>query len=181
MSCRSSPADSPKLDSCEDWRLREASEQDSEQLYHLFTSSRDDLGPALSGWSESQRDTFLRIQFKAQQDQYRQTHPNLTYKVVARQDEIIGQLISASADREIHILDIALLPRFRNRGIGTRLLRELLGQATRLKKNVNLQVQVNNPAINLYQRLGFFDVGGDAVFRQMTWQPSGDFEASAKN
>lgn len=181
MSGSSSQADSPELDSFEDWRLRAAREQDSEQLYHLFTSSRDDLSTALAGWNESQRDSFLRIQFKAQQDQYRQNHPNLIYEVVVRKDEIMGQLISASADKEIHILDISLFPGFRNRGIGTRLLREMLGQATRQKKNVNLQVQVNNPARHLYQRLGFIDMGGDAVFRHMTWQPSGDFEASPEN
>ena len=144
-------------------------------------SSRDGLGAALSGWSDSQRDAFLQIQFKAQQDQYRLNHPDLNYKVVAREDEVIGQLISASTDEEIHILDISLLPGFRNRGIGTRLLRGLLEEAMRLKKNVNLQVQINNPACHLYQRLGFLDMGGDEVFRQLTWQPSADFEVSSKN
>lgn len=53
-------------------------------------------------------------------------------------------------------LAISLLPAFRNRGIGTRLLRSLLGRmAVAGYARSSLSVDRDNPASRLYGRLGF--------------------------
>jgi ribosomal protein S18 acetylase RimI-like enzyme len=53
-------------------------------------------------------------------------------------------------------LAISLLPDFRNRGIGTRLLRNLLGRlAAAGYTKTSLSVDRDNPATRLYARLGF--------------------------
>jgi ribosomal protein S18 acetylase RimI-like enzyme len=53
-------------------------------------------------------------------------------------------------------LAISLLPAYRNRGIGTRLLRSLLGRmAAAGYAKTSLSVDRDNPASRLYSRLGF--------------------------
>lgn len=51
---------------------------------------------------------------------------------------------------------IALFEEYRNRGIGTRLMEEMINfMETNHFKQVSLSVSKGNPAINLYLRLGF--------------------------
>lgn len=52
-------------------------------------------------------------------------------------------------------LSIAVLPKYRGRGIGTKLLTELFSQVRNQYSAVSLSVSSNNPALRLYRRLGF--------------------------
>lgn len=52
-------------------------------------------------------------------------------------------------------LGIAVLPEFRNCGIGSALLHRLLEMAASVHDAVSLSVSSDNPALRLYERLGF--------------------------
>lgn len=52
-------------------------------------------------------------------------------------------------------LSIAVLPEYRNQGIGTRLILDLLERITDFYPAVSLSVSSDNPALRLYQRLDF--------------------------
>ena len=52
-------------------------------------------------------------------------------------------------------LSIAVLPEYRNQGIGTRLILDLLERITDLYSAISLSVSSDNPALRLYQRLDF--------------------------
>ncbi len=52
-------------------------------------------------------------------------------------------------------MDVALLPEFRGRGVGTRLLLRLFEEADRCRLAVSIHVERMNPALALYRRLGF--------------------------
>ncbi|BAY85924.1 GCN5-related N-acetyltransferase [Calothrix parasitica NIES-267] len=52
-------------------------------------------------------------------------------------------------------LSIAVLPEYRNQGIGTRLILDLLEIITDLYPAISLSVSSENPALRLYQRLDF--------------------------
>lgn len=52
-------------------------------------------------------------------------------------------------------LTIALLPGYRGKGIGTRLLEELVTAAYQRFDAISLSVMLENPVIRLYQRFGF--------------------------
>jgi ribosomal protein S18 acetylase RimI-like enzyme len=52
-------------------------------------------------------------------------------------------------------LSIALLPEYRNRGIGTSLLNRLIHETRSHFKALSLSVSTDNPAVRLYTRLGF--------------------------
>lgn len=62
---------------------------------------------------------------------------------------------------EIHLNNVAILPRFRGRGIGTALLQHVLAEARRLgAKRATLEVRASNEgALRLYERLGFSAAG----------------------
>jgi ribosomal protein S18 acetylase RimI-like enzyme len=55
-------------------------------------------------------------------------------------------------------LSIAVLPSYRGQGIGTRLLSHLCDQAKHSYQAISLSVIATNPAVRLYQRLGFVQV-----------------------
>ncbi|HEX8734204.1 MAG TPA: GNAT family N-acetyltransferase [Pyrinomonadaceae bacterium] len=64
---------------------------------------------------------------------------------------------------EIPELAIAVAPDFRGRGAGTRLLEELIKEARNRKfPALSLSVDRRNPALKLYERLGFTDAGVSA-------------------
>ena len=58
-------------------------------------------------------------------------------------------------------LSIAVLPEYRDRGIGTKLLTKLLAEAKNRYSTVSLSVSADNPASRLYLRLGFEVVNQD--------------------
>jgi len=59
------------------------------------------------------------------------------------------------SEAAIHIINIVLLPEYRNLGIGTSLLKGLIEEAGRAGKPVRIHVEVFNPALRFYERLGF--------------------------
>jgi GNAT superfamily N-acetyltransferase len=66
-------------------------------------------------------------------------------------------------------LSVAVRPEYRGRGIGTELLQRLLQRADHAFQSVSLSVSLQNPAVRLYQRLGFDTVvvdGGSMIMRR---------------
>ena len=68
-------------------------------------------------------------------------------------------------DKMIPELSIAVIPSYRAKGIGSRLLKALYTQLAGKVKQVSLSVNVGNPAYRLYERHGFEVVAtdGDSV------------------
>ena len=72
---------------------------------------------------------------------------------------------------EIRIVDIALLPPWRNRGVGTALLRNILAEGERAELPITIHVECFNPALRLYERLGFRKVEDKGVYYFMEKAP----------
>ena len=134
--------------------LRPAREDDAEFLRAVYGSTREEeLEP--TGWSRAQKDAFIAQQFHAQDVYYKQHYEGATYDVVLVDGEPAGRLYVARWENEIRIMDIALLPAFRGRGIGEGLLRPLLQEGEDAGVPVSIHVEQSNPALSLYRRLGF--------------------------
>ena len=106
-------------------------------------------------WDDAQKEAFLRSQFEAQDAWYRESYAGATFDVIAVDDEPAGRLYLHRGESEIRIVDIALLPEHRGKGIGTALLSDLLSEADAAGKSVTIHVERLNPALRLYERLGF--------------------------
>jgi ribosomal protein S18 acetylase RimI-like enzyme len=82
-----------------------------------------------------------------------------------------GRLYVARWPEEIRIVDIALLPQYRNAGVGTTLLQELQVEAVQAGKPLRIHVEQFNPALGLYRRLGFRVIEDRGVYFLMEWTP----------
>jgi ribosomal protein S18 acetylase RimI-like enzyme len=83
-----------------------------------------------------------------------------------------GRLYVARWPAEIRIMDIALLPEHRGRGIGSALLADLMAEATRASKPLTIHVERFNRAVRLYERLGFVPVADKGVYLLLQWSPT---------
>jgi ribosomal protein S18 acetylase RimI-like enzyme len=156
--------------------LEPALPEDEPFLYRTFAGTRAEE-VALTGWNEEQIEKFLRMQFEAQRQSYLVQTPDAEYSVIYCGNVAVGRLIVERTASEIHIVDIALLPQFRKQGIGSRLMNEILAEATEKKKSVRLFVERFNPVLPWYQRLGFGVVSSGPVYLEMVWRP-GSAESS---
>lgn len=86
-------------------------------------------------------------------------------------DRPIGRLYVDRRADEIRVVDIALLPEHRRQGIGSALLENILAEAAAAHKPVRIHVEKFNPALRLYQRLGFHQVRDTGVYFLMEWLP----------
>lgn len=140
---------------------------DNEFLFTIYANTRADE-MALVDWSETQKESFQRMQFHAQRQQYQFTYPNAINQIIEFNGVPAGRLIVDRSANETLLVDIALLPDFRNLGLGASLLRSLQAEG----KKISLHVIRSNPAVNLYQRLGFIFVGEEAFYSKMEWSPA---------
>ncbi len=152
--------------------LRPVRAEDEPFLFAVYASTREDE-LAQWGWSPAQQEMFLRMQYNAQRQSYAMQYGEFDYSVIICDGQQCGRIMASRSEREILFIDIAVLPPFRNKGIGTSLIKELCAEATRRGVPVRLQVLKSNPrAARLYRRLGFAETGEDDVYIEMKWPPA---------
>ena len=140
---------------------------DLEFLKAVYASTRlEEL--AIIGWDQKLKSAFLEMQFSAQHHFYQQHYQEAEFLIILLDDEPIGRFYIARWPEEIRIVDLAILPEFRNTGHGTKILENLLTEAATVGKPVTLHVERFNPALKLYQRLGFVKTGEEGVYNVMT-------------
>ncbi len=139
-------------------------------LYRVYASTREEE-LALLDWDEAQKTAFLRMQFTAQHRYYQAQFTAAAFLVILRDGEPVGRLYVERREDEIVIIDIALLPEHRRAGLGGTILRDLLAEADRGGKPVRIHVERFNPALRLYERLGFTRVGDTGVYYLMERAP----------
>jgi len=149
--------------------FRDVEEGDRQFLLELYASTRaEEL--ALVDWPQRQKDEFLRMQFEAQYRFYEEHFADARRWIIVANGADIGRLYLDRRPEEIRIIDIALLPAFRNRGIGTALLKDILAEGESSGKPIRIHVEHFNPALKLYQRLGFRRIGDTGVYYLMEWR-----------
>ena len=99
------------------------------------------------------------------------TYPDADNSVILFNETPVGRIMVARNEAAISLVDIALLPKYRNAGIGTGLIKDLLTGAAIVGKPVRLSVFASSAAIRLYERLGFSRVGLDSAHLEMMWVP----------
>jgi ribosomal protein S18 acetylase RimI-like enzyme len=153
-----------------DVALRTARETDRDFLAGVYFSTREEeLAPV--PWSPDEKAAFLAQQFEAQSLHYARHYADASTDVIVVDGEPAGRLMVMRWEDEILIVDIALLPEHRSRGIGTRLLRPLIEEASHRGVPLTIHVERMNPALSLYRRLGFEEVGDEGIYLTMRRRP----------
>lgn len=158
--------------------LRPIREEDMEFLFRVYASTRqEELAPV--PWSEEMKEAFLRQQFAAQHAYYQEHYAGAAFDVILWDGVAAGRWYVARWTDEIRIVDIALLPEYRGRGVGTRLVGEILAEAGRKGLPVCIHVERDNPAHGWYCRLGFRDVSDHGVYRRMEWRSEAQLKTAS--
>jgi ribosomal protein S18 acetylase RimI-like enzyme len=123
-------------------------------------------------WDDARKEAFLHAQFEAQDAWWREHYADASFDVVLVDGEAAGRLYVHRGPSEIRIVDIALLPEHRGGGVGTSLLHDLLAEADQAGKSVTIHVERLNPALRLYERLGFSLAEDKGVYLFLERPPS---------
>jgi GNAT superfamily N-acetyltransferase len=94
-----------------------------------------------------------------------------THRIVECGGRDIGCIQLTETAEGLHLQRLFLLPEHQNRGIGTRLMRDILERARAAGKPVRLRVLAVNPARRFYERLGFAVRRSTAERHEMEWTP----------
>ena len=150
-------------------KLRPVSASDDGFLLTLYESTRAGEMTQVP-WSEEQKRAFLKGQFEAQRSDYTTRFPGAEHSIIVADDERIGRIRVDRRDEEIRLLDIAILPRFQNAGIGAALLEQLQQQAAEARLPLRHSVSATNrDALRFYQRLDFVVVEDFETHVLMEW------------
>jgi ribosomal protein S18 acetylase RimI-like enzyme len=155
-------------------RLRPERSEDDAFRFQLFCDSR----PAefsLLRLDAGALDQFMRMQFQAQTQTYRANFPNARFDIIELDRLPIGRIVVNRPGPFLHIVDQAIVPSLRNRGLGTVVMKALMDEAGRAGLPVRLKVaSTNDPSMRLYLRLGFVPIQHDVLYVEMEWMgPAG--------
>lgn len=143
-------------------------DQDDPILFTVFAAARQkEIAPW--GWSDTEQEAFLRMQYDCRQKSYQMQYPQLERSIIQAEGLPIGQILLAEREGGYVLVDIALLPEFQNRGYGTALLKEIQERIAP-GECLNLTVYKDNPAQNLYQQLGFHVIAETELYLMMEWR-----------
>jgi ribosomal protein S18 acetylase RimI-like enzyme len=121
--------------------FRQITFDDFDFLWRLHNAALREYVEKTWGWDEERQRRLFAESFDAN---------NGEIIVIGGADA--GYLWTAEREMETILVSIRILPEYQNRGIGKKIIEDVLVKS---KKPVRLQVLKINPAQNLYKRLGF--------------------------
>ncbi len=149
--------------------LRPERPEDDEFLLGLYASTRA-AEMQLTGWTSDQQRQFVRWQFDLQRQHYHRHYAGATFDVITLDDAPVGRMYVFRQPHELRLMEITIDPPRRGRGIGTRVVRNLLAEAAQTDAKITLHVEPDNPALRLYQRLGFAVVEQRGINLLLEWR-----------
>ena len=152
--------------------LRPITEADLPFLHRVYASTREEE-LAVVDWPAERKAAFLRQQFEAQHAWYQEHYAGASFDVVEVAGRPAGRLYVARWERELRLVDVALLPEHRGGGLGTALVSRVLAEAAAAGKPVTIHVERMNRAQALYRRLGFRLLEDKGVYLLLEWRAAG--------
>ena len=96
------------------------------------------------GWDDAQQEAA-----------YRTNHDPAEIQIITYDGTDIGMISIEEGDADVFVPHIEISPEYQGRGIGSRILGQIITNAAQRQKSVSLRVLKVNPAKSLYERLGF--------------------------
>jgi ribosomal protein S18 acetylase RimI-like enzyme len=133
--------------------LRSAIPADEDFLFNLFLSSRE---KDLLMIPEPQRTALMRMQYGGQKMTYTQQYPASENSIITVDGQDAGRIWIDRSDQAISVLDIAILPGYRNAGIGGSVYSGLIEESAASSKPLHAAVSTANPdSLRFHERQGF--------------------------
>jgi len=150
--------------------FRSVAAGDEAFLLKVYASARAQE-MALVPWTDEQKEAFLKMQLAAQLQHYQTYYPEAENLLILLEGAPVGRLYVGRSSEAIRILDIAILPEYRRRGIGTAIIKYLIREAAQVNLPVWIHLEFNNQYFQLFERLGFVNTGGDGMYFKLEWRP----------
>lgn len=151
--------------------LRPVCLADEPFVFRLFASGRADL-EWITFLSKEQKAELFRQQFRWEHEQLLKEYPGAQFCIVLLEGEPVGRLYVYRGEKKFHGLAITLLPEYRGRGIGSKLINDILREAAKADKPVHIHVAWYNYAARaLYERLGFRIIEDAGAYCELQWEP----------
>jgi ribosomal protein S18 acetylase RimI-like enzyme len=137
--------------------FRASTDADFDFVFNLNKTNMRKYVEGIRGWDEEWERTDMKTKFTPGTDQ-----------IIQIDGKDAGVFRILENDDSIKLDHIELLPEFQGRGIGGRIIGDLLAKG----KRVDLQVLKQNPATELYKKLGFKVIGeNDLKYLMSTESP----------
>ncbi|MCF0070237.1 GNAT family N-acetyltransferase [Dyadobacter sp. CY261] len=153
--------------------LRHITSRDMPSLAKIYSSTREQEMERVPQWTDLMKQEFLSSQFGAQHEYYQKNYIGADFWVIEHENKTIGRLYVHEnfQGKGMRIIDISILPKYRNRGFGQGIFKDLMSKATELQRPLSIHVESFNPAKNLYTRLGFQTISEtNGVYHLMEWK-----------
>jgi len=151
-------------------RLRPERAEDDGFRFTLFCQSRTSDFAQLS-LDAAALEQLMRFQFQGQTLSYRANFPDADFDIIEFDGAPIGRIVVDRSDSALHLVDQALTPALRGRGLGNAIMTALLHEAAGNALPVRLSVDPGNAAaLRLYRRLGFVPIRTDLHAIAMEWR-----------
>lgn len=159
---------------------RPAVATDSCFLLELYASAYQDELDTI-GWSIGSQRTFVIMQAQTREWELIRRHPQLDRLTICVDGVPAGRMLVSRTAIVIHLIDVCLLPVWRGRGIGTRLVKELLEEAAAAEVPMRVRVPKESRVAAVCIELGFtepLDCGTEWLLtrRPPDGQVSDDFQ-----
>lgn len=135
---------------------RKAKPEDLDFLRELRRQTMFDVVTRHHPWIEEAQEHRLRTDFDA-------------VEIVLLGDQAIGMLKVMRREDHLELMQIQLLPKCQNLGIGTKIVRRVQQQASEAGLPVVLHSYASNRALALFRRLGFEEAASTQHFRGLRW------------
>ena len=151
--------------------IRPATPGDDPLLLSLFAEEKAaELLPL--GLEAEQLRPLLEMQCRGRPFSYSEAATAADHILCTADGTAVGRILVDRKPECLHVMDVAVLTAYRNRGFATQALQQIKDEAGKASLPVRLRVMQNNPAERLYQRLGFTQVSRDEISLNMEWRPA---------
>ncbi len=93
------------------------------------------------------------------------------FDILELDGEPVGRMVVDRPGDQVHLVDVAIVPERRGRGLGVAILRALMDEAAAAGQPIRLEVaSSNDPSLRLYRRLGFREIAETPMHLSMEWR-----------
>lgn len=133
------------------YEVVEVDYDDYEFVFNIIKITMKDYIEEIRGWDEGLEHLFFKEEM-SEEDNY----------VIKVDNERIAYLSLDKTADNIEIENLLILPKYQNKGIGTRIIKDLIRECKLKEKNLSLKAfKINEKANKFYTALGFNLVGED--------------------
>lgn len=151
---------------------RPATAEDLDLLQRLYAASRErDIGAMPLPPDVKAR--LIAQQFQIRQREYAERYPQARDEIILLEGEPAGRVLMDRSGEVWVLVDIILFAPYRGQGLGALVIGEVIEAAKDAGRTLDLHVEPHNPALRLYERLGFEAVEHTPTHIRMQLRPRG--------